>query len=103
MIIKLCTLGEQCLLFYRLVCVIQSWMIPISPVGKMLLTKQNNVCFQILYGMYYSEHAPLLLMLFIARIAGTTLSFRASEPAELVTLQQKHWDPVLSWFNDRCA
>ena len=45
----------------------------------------------------------LSLMLFIVRTARYTLSFRASEPEELVTLQRKHWEPVLSWFNDRCA
>lgn len=30
-----------------------------------------------------------------------TLCFRAPEPPELVALQRREWDPIVSWFNDR--
>lgn len=30
-----------------------------------------------------------------------TLCFRLDEPPELAELQTKHWDPLLSWFNNR--
>lgn len=28
-------------------------------------------------------------------------SFRATEPDDLVAMQQKEWDPVIKWFNER--
>ena len=28
-------------------------------------------------------------------------SFRATEPDDLIAMQQKEWDPVIKWFNER--
>ncbi len=28
-------------------------------------------------------------------------SFRATEPEDLIAMQQKEWDPIIKWFNER--
>ena len=30
-----------------------------------------------------------------------SFSFRATEPEDLIAMQQEEWDPIIKWFNER--
>ena len=78
-----------------------------------LYSSPKYSCYQILHNLLtliycsikllnsFNLYNILFLKLLITTLKRMFYSFRASEPDDLVEMQQKEWDPLLSWFNKR--
>jgi len=47
------------------------------------------------------RHPDVVITAILQHLLTDTLCFRATEPDDLVALQSKEWDPIISWFNTK--
>lgn len=58
--------------------------------------QSDTIWYNIIHAWEY-----LFLVIHCYIIIMYSLSFRATEPDDLIAMQQKEWDPVIKWFNER--